>query len=263
MLELAQMQEEFSAALAVPRGVEAVPACLRAADDAGTTRRFALYRNNIRLARMNAVTGAYPVIASIVGEEFMTGLAREYAIAHDSNSGDLNEYGASFGEFLVQFAPAQSLPYLPDVARLEWQAHLAYYAADAQALDVARLAQVPQDQWRQLCFTLHPAMHLARHEWPVARIWQVSQPAYAGEMGVDLTPGEYHALVYRPQFDVVVAAISNGEFAFLSALAAQLTFESALAAACAAQADFDPAAALQAAVQRGLLSDFTLEEFPS
>jgi hypothetical protein len=264
MSSLAQLQQDFSAALAAPRGADLVPAGLRdaiSADQAQrTARRFALYRNNVRLARMNAVTGAYPVIAAIVGEEFMTGLAREYALTHDSASGDLNEYGEHFGDFLAGFAPAAELPYLPDVARLEWQAHRAYYAADAVPFDVARLGQVPEAQWGTLRFQMQAAVSAAAYAWPVACIWQVNQPGYTGDMQVDLTPGAAYALIYRPRYDVAVAAISAGEHAFINALIADLAFADALAQACAAEAAFDPGPALQAIVQRGLIRDFTLED---
>jgi len=40
----------------------------------------------------------------------------------------LAEYGDGFADFLAGFAPAQSLPYLADVARLEWAINAAYHA---------------------------------------------------------------------------------------------------------------------------------------
>ncbi len=252
MSELARLQEDFSAALAgaAPSGVG-----LRGDPELGA-RRFAVYRNNVRLMRINALTAAYPLIRNIVGEEFFTGLARQYAIGHDSESGDLNEYGEWFGEFLQAFEPARELPYLAvDVARLEWSVHCAYYAADAAAFDPARLLAVPEERWGELRFRLHPAHALLRSAWPLARIREVNLPGYTGEMAVDFSGTESFIQVTRPDYDTMVASLGAGEFAWLDALACGLTLDQALQRAAASQPDFDLAQALQDALRRRVLVD--------
>jgi hypothetical protein len=251
MSELAWLQEDFSAALT---GVAPPGFVLRGDPEVGA-RRFSVYRNNVRLMRMNALTAAYPLIRNIVGAEFFTGLARQFAIGHDSQSGDLNEYGALFDEFLQAFEPARELPYLPDVVRLEWRLHRAYYAADAAAFDPARLAAVPQERWGELRFRLHPAHALLRSPWPLARIREVNLPEYAGEMAVDFAGAENFVLVTRPDYDPTVASLAAGEFAWLDALARGLTLAQALQCAGAIQPDFDLAQALQDALRRRVLVD--------
>jgi len=258
MSELAQLQAAFSAALGDTRSAAVSPAGLRG-EAALVARRFALYRNNVRLARMNALGGAYPVTRNIVGAEFFTGLAREYAISHASNSGDLNEYGADLGDFLSGFAPAMALPYLAEVARLEWRVHRAYYAADAQPFELTRLAAIPETEWAGLRLRLHPAASVACFEWPVARIWAINQPHYTGAMEVDLRPRPSYALIHRPAYDVAVLPLEAGGHAFLDALARAQPLGEALLAASAAQADFEPGAALQDLVLRGLISDLYIE----
>jgi len=252
MSDLAKTQAAFSTALATG----ALPAGLRG-EAMQTARRFAVYRNNVRLARMHALTGAYPVLRNIVGEEFFNRLAREYALGHESESGDLNQYGADFNVFLAGFAPVAELPYLPEVARLEWLTHCSYYAADAVPLARARLAALHESQWGALRLPLAPAVTAAAFIWPVARIWEVNQPGYSGAMQVDLQPVPSYALVYRLQYEVQVAALSAGEHAFIVALGAGRTLAQALRQA-SLHAGFDPGIALQQALQRGLISDFDI-----
>ena len=60
-----------------------------------------------------------------LGFAFLTGAffgeaARQYIVGHPSLSGDLNDYGGEFAQFLAAYPHAADLPYLPDVARLEW-----------------------------------------------------------------------------------------------------------------------------------------------
>ena len=254
MSELAKTQADFSTALAAAT----VPAGLRG-EATQSARRFAVYRNNVRLARMNALGGAYPVLRRIVGEPFFERLAREYALSHESHSGDLNQYGADFNAFLADFAPAAELPYLPEVARLEWLVHCSYYAADSVPLDPASLALLDESQWGALCFRLAPAVSAAAFIWPVARIWEVNQPQYAGAMQVDPQPQTSYALIFRPQYDVQVAALGAGEHAFVAALTAGRTLAQALRQA-SLHAGFDPGTALQRALQRGLLGDYYFQQ---
>jgi hypothetical protein len=259
MSELAQLQGRFCAALASTSAPARTGPALRG-DPELAARRLAVYRNNIRLMRINALAAAYPLVRNIVGAEFFAGLARAYAIAHDARSGDLNEYGDEFAPFLAGFEPARELPYLPDVARLEWLAHRAYYAADAAGFDPARLAALPQERWGELCLELHPALALLRSPWPLARIREVNLPGYAGDMQVDFSGADHYIMVSRPGYEVCVTQLDAGPYAWLQALARGLTLARALAAGAAAQADFDLAGALQHALQHGALVNCHLPE---
>ena len=64
---------------------------------------------------------AFPVVRQLVGEEFFSALARAYGMAHPSDNPDLNRFGAAFAGFLRDFPHVAELPYLPDMARLEWE----------------------------------------------------------------------------------------------------------------------------------------------
>ena len=59
------------------------------------------------------------------------------SLAHPSRSGDLNDYGEDFADFLADYPHARELSYLPDVARLEWLVQIVYYAADAPTPDLS------------------------------------------------------------------------------------------------------------------------------
>ena len=61
---------------------------------------------------------------------FLRASRTRIALRTTSASGGLNELGGHLADFLPAFAPARELPYLADVARLEWLVHKAHYAAD-------------------------------------------------------------------------------------------------------------------------------------
>ena len=257
MPELASLQARFGAGLdASDAGVRALE--LFVGEPEQVRNRFGIYRGNTTANAAKALGAAFPVVGKIVGAEYFSGLAREYTSRYPSVNGDLNEYGSSFAAFLAIFPPAGEMPYLADLARLEWQVHRAHYAADPAPFDPARLASVPPEHQLRLRPRLHPACHVLHSAYPLARLWEVHRDTYTDEFAVDFSAGPADALVFRPRFRVEVAQIDHAEAAFLAAALEGETLESALAAAQSRNASFDLGRALSAWVESSVIVDFRL-----
>ena len=152
MPDLMDCQRDLAGALNDKR--ESARAMRWLAGDASLTeRRLAIYRANVEAAANKALSAAYPVIRQVVGGARFDDLARAYQRHAPSRSGDLNELGSAFTDFIADNDGARSLPYLPDLARLEWAAHRAYGAADAEALDADALAQLPVHRQSMIRFS--------------------------------------------------------------------------------------------------------------
>lgn len=218
-------------------------------------RGLAVYRANVFGNWSKALAGAYPVVRKIVGNEFFDGLAREYARAEPSHRGDLNAFGERLADFVACFGPAQDLPYLPDVARMEWLAHQAYYAADAAPFDPVRLSRMPQSAFADLRPVLSPASALMQSPWPLARLWEVHQRGYDGRLDVDLQAGAARILVHRLRWRVQVRALGDGDFRFLCGARDGERLGDALAGAMKTDPRFDPSDALARWVEHGAIAD--------
>jgi uncharacterized protein len=250
MPSLPELQRAFAGALTDAKRAAMLAPMLRSG---GTVARLAVYRGNVYGNAGKALAGAYPVVRAIVGAEFFDGLAREYTRALPSRSGDLNAYGAQLADFVAAFPHTRDLPYLPDLARLEWLVHLAYYAEDAPAFDAGRLAALPPERQAALRPRLAPACALIESHWPLARIWEVHQPGFAGPIEVDLDSGPDGVLVHRPQWRAEVASLARGEFRFLAAARDGASLGEALRAAADADPAFDAGDALARWVSRGAI----------
>lgn len=187
-------------------------------------RRFGVYRNNVIVALIDALADTYPVVAALVGEEFLRGMARAFARHHPPRSPVMAEYGAGFADFIDAFAPAQSLPYLGDMARLEWQRVVAFHAADANPLLPAAVAPLASDPNRlaALRWTFHPSVALVESPFAVVSLWLAHQHTDAGMIEhalsqVDMAQGEA-ALVLRQGLEVLILNLASGETAFIRAL---------------------------------------------
>ncbi|GHD66904.1 HvfC/BufC N-terminal domain-containing protein [Jeongeupia chitinilytica] len=137
---------------------------------AATRRNLAIYRNNVRLNRIDALESAFPTVLALVGRDWFRAMARAYVGAEPAASANLHDDGWALGAFLDGFGPAQTLPYLADVARFDWARHRAWFAEDAAALDPVALAGIDPERFARQRLHLHPSLALVVSGWPLADI---------------------------------------------------------------------------------------------
>jgi uncharacterized protein (UPF0276 family) len=238
---LARQQQAFADALFAPETESALQ--LKHAE------RFGLYRGNLTSTWAKALAAAYPVIAQLVGEEFFAALAREYGRSHPSENGDLNRFGAHFESFLRGFEHVRDLPYLPDMARLEWQLHRIHYAPHEAALQAQ---DIDPQTVEQSSFRWQATAQLFASPWAVVPLWQAHQAASATGFPPDMgKPSQ--ALLSRPEWTAQVTPLLAPEYAALQALRNGETFGAALDAAFALDEDFNVAASLQQWLRQQIL----------
>jgi hypothetical protein len=253
MLSLPELQQGFGEAM---RDRQAPVTGIRdhGLDPAG---RLQIYRNNMQSAHLEALRAAYPVSERLVGPEFFSGAAHEYLKSNPSRSGNIQDYGEAFPEFLRDFPPAASLPYLGDVAMLEWQRLQTALASSHTPMDLAALAAVPSELQPELHFSHQLAARTVHSRYPILSIWEFCQSEDPrGELDLDL-PGEW-VLFARPRLDVYMRRLSAGEYCFLQALFRGATFEAACREALEADSGFDVEKKFAELVQEQILTGFHL-----
>lgn len=220
-------------------------------------RRLQVYRNNHAIALASALRAVYPVTERLVGEDFFIAAADAYVKANPSHSGNIQDYGGSFPLFLAAYAPAAGLPYLPDVASLEWRRLQTAVAPPHRPMDMKALAAVPAEDLPELYFHHQPAARAFESRFPVLSIWQFCQEAEPqGEL--DLGLGAQCVLFSRPALDVEMRLLSKGEYAFLQRLCRGGTFEAACRAALEVEAEFDVQERFATLVREEILTSFHL-----
>ena len=255
MPSLRDTQQGFVAALlsgAPGRGTPGIRA-----DGISPAQRLGFYRANVFGNYLDALRATYCAVERLIGSGCFAYYARWFVREMPSRSGDLNRYGGEFPDFLAGSPIATELPYLPDVARLEWLLDEVFFEADSPGVDLQRLSQVPPEHYADLEWRLHPACRLLASPYPVRRIWQVNRPGYDDDSPVALNDADA-LLVRRDGFDPVVEPIRPAEFALLSLLHSGARLELACRAAQTAKEDFDVGACLQRRIADGTLADFAL-----
>ncbi len=215
-------------------------------------RRLAVYRNNVRHALLGVLEAAFPVIQQLIGAECFTATALAFVAKRPPRRPALYGYGRDLPAFLAEFQPLAELPWLVDVARLEWARNEALFAAGREPLTPARLAAVPVADLPGLRLVLHPSARLLESPWPIHAIWDVHQPAGGPLEAVDLGQAET-VLVWRRDGTVRQRLMTPGEFALLAAFAAEVPLAGAAEAAIERDPAFDLAAALAVLLTDGVL----------
>ena len=213
---------------------------------------FAVYRNTVRKACIDALQANYPTVCALVGEDWFRAAADRFVQENPPEDSRLMAYGKGLADFLRSFGPAAGLPYLPAVAHLDrcWtESHL---AADAPALDAAWLASQPPEALAGLCLAPHPAARWAwSEEHPASTLWQRQRGQ--APMEAELAWEGDGALLTRPEGAVQWALLSRAGVAFLDACTAGLPLELAATQALQAEPGADLTALMAQLLQAGAL----------
>jgi hypothetical protein len=247
-MPLAELQRRFAEALSDPGAVPPV---------ASSARRFNVHRNNVAAGILGVLEARFPVVRQLVGNDFYLAMASEYVAQDPPRSPILSLYGGSFPGFVAGFEPAADVPYLADVARLEWLQHQAYHAADATPIGSAELTAIAPEDVPGVVFRLHPSLQLFASELPALSIWRAHQsvpPVSLGKLAAD----PEHAIILRPALEVTTLVCSAAQHAFAAALGDGRSLADATAVATSSGDDFDLQTALALLIAAGALIGFSV-----
>jgi len=250
MSPLRELQAAFRAALLVDDERAVTSAIVD--DDVGVSARLSIYRHHVFTSLAAALGATYPVVTRLVDRRFFAWAADRYVRAYPPAGPCLAEYGADFPAFLAQFPACAHLPWLADVARLEWAMNVALHAPDAAALEPDALRALHPRTLARVTLRFQPSVVLLESPWPIDAIWRANQPDADGV--VDLGAGEARLELRRLDDDVVFRALPPGTFAFRAALAAGRALEDAVERALDAEPGFDLTGEIRALLDERLLA---------
>jgi hypothetical protein len=218
--------------------------------------RLNVYRNTLVGTLTTALRLSFPAIHRLVGTEFFESAARLFIEAQPPRSAYLNDYGETFPQFLADFPPAASVPYLPEVARLEWAVNHALHAIDVAPLDLSRLSALALPERQAITFVPHPSISLLAAQYPVDAIWRaVLDQNDVALANIHLRTGPVWLIVERQENGVEVSRFGEPDWKFALALFSSLPLQDAIDAAPEANASILLADHLSA----GRIVDFQIE----
>jgi hypothetical protein len=237
---------------AVGRGDTTPPPGVRVARG-DLASRFAVYRNNVAVARIGAFAALFPVCRRLVGDEFFEAIVRAHLSEQPPTSPIVAEWGGTFPDWLADHEATRDLGWLADVARLEAAWTRAHHAAEAEPMALDRLGTVSPQALLEARAILHPSLGLVASDHPIGAIWAMHQCDEAPEPPTIMTPET--VLVVRPEAEVLVEVIAMADAAWIDRLTTGATLIEATEAALEIDRGFDLGARLVALVRLGVVVD--------
>lgn len=184
--------------------------------------RFEIYRQSWRAGALKALAKVYPVCQQLVGKNYFQKMTEDYIDRYPSLSPTLYDYGAYLAEYLVNTLYSRELPYLMDVARLEWAIYTVLLGPENTLFDSEALSRVSEEQHSQICFYRRQNSVLYYGRFPVDRIWETNQVDFVGNDRVDLEEGEVYLFIYRSGYDLRIDRLNAFQWSLLDLLTGDL-----------------------------------------
>jgi hypothetical protein len=178
---LSETQRTFARAFTDPRGVDPVLSgpeggLLRAsavdAPPLPLRLRLAVYADGYFWRLLESLGADFRAVKTVLGDEDFQRLIADYLLENPSASPRINDLGGRLPGFLKTHASARRLPFLPDLAALEWAVLQALLTDRLPPLDPAALSAVSEDDWPRARLTLDATVTLLDLSWPVERLWR-------------------------------------------------------------------------------------------
>ena len=191
-------------------------------------RGLLAYQSSARMLAERVLAAAYPVVTAVLSPDSMGQLARALWQTHPPTCGDLTHWGEALPAFVASSEQLAGLPWLADLARLEWALHAAEAAADV-AHDPASWNLLTQVDPADLGLRFVAATQVLPLGWNVHPIWQAHQAKEMDalqlavqSLGADATdwaqPTPSLVLLWRPIHQVRCRPVTLSEAAFIQHL---------------------------------------------
>ena len=229
-LSLGALQARIATALmaAEPAGQRLPPDWFGGAREGSIGLR--VHRNTVLSALSHALRLSYVAVDRLVGEDFFDRMAVGYARSAPPAAPQLDDYGEGFAEFVAGFPGTEKLPYLSELARLDWQiAELSRASDDADGGACIEMAGGVRLQFAAPLRTYRSTYAVGALRAAILEE-DLKEIERAGG-----APGEYHHALWRSASGVNVRSLSESSARFLAAVLAGADGAAALSAAAGAQ----------------------------
>ena len=179
MLSLPELQSRFFASLVcTPGGGRAsfdpmLINCVERRGQLGAEERINIYAEMYFARLVDVLKSDFPRVAALLGCERFHEIVSHYLARYPSTHPSLRYLGQHFPDFLKDCAETVDLPFLSELATLEWAWVEVFDDLDTEPLRMEHLQHFAPDEWPALKFQVIPAFRILHGEWPIHVLWHV------------------------------------------------------------------------------------------
>ena len=223
------------------------------AGNANPVNRFGIYRNNTLISLTQSLKANFPVTVRLVHESFFHWVVQEFIRRFPPEEARLSSYGAKLPAYLAGLPACRSVPYVAEVARLEWAICTSLHAEERDSCSIERLSRLGSAVG-DARLLLQPTLQLIPARWPTIDIWNAHQGSVV-ELPGGIIRRPTYAQVTRIADRIRLASLSTGRCAFRRSLARGLSLKAAIRLAVSRDRSFAPGAELASLFGENLVTD--------
>jgi hypothetical protein len=201
---------------------EASEALILAPPRGRAAERLGVYVDGYPARVREVLAETFPAVAHVIGPQALTDLTQRYLASVPLRSGNLNHAGAEVSAFLRDDPLTASLPFLADLAELEWSVARAFHAREDPPFDPTPLAEWSLEDWDHAVLRFQPSVSVVASDWPIREIWERRETPIE-KIDIALQNRPDRVLVRRAGFDVACESLPAAEARALAALLAGQT----------------------------------------
>ncbi len=210
--------------------------------------RLSIYRNNTYLSLIEVLSDTFYNVVKTVGSDFFTLLAKDFIQASPPASGNLIYYGETFSHFIASHSKTKTLPYLSDLARLDFARHNAYYTSDEKNLTPHEFSTITPGNLANSIIIPHPSVTLIHSKYAIYSIHEFNEDLKQSNSEIHYHNPEY-GLTLKTANGIITHQITQQLYNFLEAIHNQFGIGEALEQALNANPTFNASEAIQFLVQ--------------
>jgi hypothetical protein len=211
---LAELQQGMAAlVLDRPVGDEHrvnVAGCVSVPTGVDIATRLGVYTGGYSARIREALLEAFPAVAMILGDGSLDSLLHRYLPLVPTGWCNLNSVGQALPDFLVSDRLSEELPFLPDLAHLEWSVFECFHARVGGTFDLAVAADWNLDDWARASIGFQPGVALVQSAWPIHELREARERDRS-QIDVDLVGHPRSVWLYRQGFDVVTEQLDDAD----------------------------------------------------
>jgi len=164
--DLPQLQRQFAKQLSSPNNVsDSVQLGGLLADSHYTPDQLInIYRNNFLISLTQVLEQLYCATKALIGDEFFTQCCRQFIHSEPLTNPHLNHYGGQFVSFLSTLKSLENMPFVWQMAQLEWHLDRISHIHHVPQFDFENLARVDEKQLLHLTFAMAKTCYLLSSE---------------------------------------------------------------------------------------------------
>ena len=181
--------------------------------------RLSVYVVGYRARTREALAEVYEAIHHVLGERVFSELTDAYAAQHPSHDYNLSVFGRHLPDFLTRSPLSEPLPFLPDLAQLEWLVSKAFHAFEQPPMNGSELSSLSVENWNPARLIFQRSVGLVASAWPILEIWDARmQPRE--QMAIDVVDRPQRVLVRRQDLATRCELLDERQYQVLEGLLA-------------------------------------------